>query len=613
MLGAAGGGPMIVLAAGVAAGLLAITWVRVRGRWAFQWLADLLRFAGRRATGLGGRPATEFGGRRATRFASRGATGLGGFGATGLGGLIDDDEPVTLFELHAPPPIESLRLTRLTRLTSPTGQTGPAEVRLQLVLTGVPAPTSRPGPAALSYRDLGADETPLAQFLAILAIRALPGAADPHRARTAAARALRRELREAATGPLDETSGVRLMADLAHLGPLPEPAPLAPAASTGRSPRPGPGGRQWPGPEGRPGSGPEGRLRSGPGSSQRPGPDGRLRPAPEDGLANGLHESWTGVHAGGLSQAVFRCRPRPGAEFSARLLARLLRLPATATTVALTLDPATADPVALLVRLAAPGPAALERAATALHRLLAAERVTAQRCDGDHLPALAATLPRAAATTSFPGRPLAALPGFDHGLLLGHSPRGRAVLVRPFRAAPTGFTLVGSVHCAQLIVFRALGIGAEVLVSTDRPAAWTALRHALTGGEPLTVCPPGFTEFRAGSPLRPILIVRDGSPEPAGPRRWTSTMTVLDQADPHLAESTDLLLLQTLGPDEAALLAPLLDLGANAGMLTSMPPDMLAVVTNRAVRWARLTPTPVEKVLIGPPTRFVALQRSPTK
>ena len=74
-------------------------------------------------------------------------------------------------------------------------------------------------------------------------------------------------------------------------------------------------------------------------------------------------------------------------------------------------------------------------------------------------------------------------------------------------------------------------------------------------------------------------------------------------ADVDVASRADLLLLQPLRPDEAALVGAALGLGDAAEWLTRIRADMVGVVNRRAVRWAVLSPTPIEAQLIGPPVR----------
>src|SRR5690349_2674890 len=48
LAGLVAGGLAVVPAVVAAAGLLTLTWLRLRGRWAFQWLGVLARYSGRR-------------------------------------------------------------------------------------------------------------------------------------------------------------------------------------------------------------------------------------------------------------------------------------------------------------------------------------------------------------------------------------------------------------------------------------------------------------------------------------------------------------------------------------------------------------------------------------
>ena len=74
-------------------------------------------------------------------------------------------------------------------------------------------------------------------------------------------------------------------------------------------------------------------------------------------------------------------------------------------------------------------------------------------------------------------------------------------------------------------------------------------------------------------------------------------------ADVDVASRADLLVLQPLRPDEAALAGSALGLGDVEHWLTRIRPDLVGVVNRRAVRWAALSPTPIETQLIGAPVR----------
>lgn len=65
----------------------------------------------------------------------------------------------------------------------------------------------------------------------------------------------------------------------------------------------------------------------------------------------------------------------------------------------------------------------------------------------------------------------------------------------------------------------------------------------------------------------------------------------------------DLVVLQPLRPEEAALAGGTLGLGEAQDWLTRIREDMVGVVNRRTVRWALLSPTPIERQLVGTPAR----------
>jgi hypothetical protein len=342
------------------------------------------------------------------------------------------------------------------------------------------------------------------------------------------------------------------------------------------------------------------------------------------------HEGWPGVRAGGLVQTTFRVRRWPDLrrETARRLVTRMLALPAAATTVSLTAGPrpsiGTGIAVDITVRLAAPDEPRLGVAAQALRKLLSTERASARRLDGEHLDGLAATLPLGGATApAVPGRRVEdgrradAFDGLelsvaDAGLMLGNNRHGAPVIARLFRPEQTRMLLIGGVPCAQVVALRAMALGARVVVQTARPQAWEPfVRGAAVPGESIAVVPPGRAlDIPPGTALHPLLVVVDVGP--VGPdtrpgHGWQATLVVRDEfgpADVDVASRADLLILQPLRPDEAALAGSTLGLGDAAQWLTRIRPDMVGVVNRRSVRWAALSTTPIETQLIGPPNRI---------
>jgi type VII secretion protein EccE len=563
LIGVVGGAVGLLAGAVVALLVLALTWLRWRGRWIFEWLGVMLRF------------------NRRPRTSATGAGSLLGFVAptarfeqTELAGdpaavIVDGLGLVSVLELGDPAGLLAEDTPMLPAPASLLPASGPDQppVLIQLLLTGAPSPAVRAGAGtpANSYRQLTEGRL-LGHSRALLAIRVLRtegwSEEELFRALTGLARKLVRRLSAVPARPLGEAAAVRVLSEIAH----------------------------------------------------------------DDG-ATPAHEFWPGIKVGGLAQATYRLHRWPDmqVETARRLVTRMLSLPAAATTVSLTAGPRPTHgptPVDLTVRLAAPDPGALAAAAQALRKVLSPEHASVRRLDGEHLLGLAATLPLGGAPTAVPGVPLDGvhpaeqaegmhLPVSSGGLMLGSNRHGKPVVIRLFRPEQTRALLVGGVRAAQLIALRAMALGARVVVQTARPQAWEPfVRGAAVPGESIAVVPPGRAfEIAPGSALHPLLVVVDVGPVGADNRPgagWQATLVVRDEfgpADVDVASRADLLVLQPLRPAEATLVGTALGLGEVAQWMTKIRPDMIGVVNRRAVRWAAFAQTPIESQLIGPPTR----------
>ena len=558
-------GPIALGAAAVVAFLvLALTWLRVRGRWVFEWIGVGLRFGGRRHSAP---PGTGPG--ALLEFVAPGSrveqTELGGDPAAvivdglGLTAVLELGDPAGLLAE------EAAALPSPASLLPPGGPDQPP-VLIQLLLSGAPAPSIRAGAGtpANSYRQLTEGRL-LGHSRAVLTVRVLraEGWSDEELLRTLSGlvRKMTRRLSSVPARTLGEAAAVRVLAELAH----------------------------------------------------------------DDGVG-GAQEAWPALRVGGLAQTTFRLDrwPDTRVETSRRLVPRMLTLPAASTTVSLTAGPRPAHgptPIDLTVRLAAPDPASLGVATQALRKVASAEHAHVRRLDGEQLPGLAATLPLAVVPGTVPGLPPEVqpadrsdgllLPVGTSGLMLGRNRHGSPVVARLFRPEQTRMLLVGGVRCAQLVSLRAMALGARVVVQTARPQAWEPfVRGAAVPGEAIAVVPPGrAVEIAPGSALHPLLIVVDVGPVGADNRPgagWQATLVVRDDfspADIDVASRADLLIVQQLRGEEATLLGGALGLGDVAQWMTRIRPDMVGVVNRRAVRWAALAETPIENQLIGTPSR----------
>jgi type VII secretion protein EccE len=570
VLAVAGQDPPVVAATWFAAALVVVAaLVRIRRRWLFEWIAVALRYAARRHALPAADPAALL--HLASPDARVVPAELDGDSAatvddgSGLIAILEVGDPTGLIAdapLHLPSP---------ARLLPSTGPEAPATC-IQLLRTGTPAPAGHAGNGApaTSYRQLTEGRL-LGHERALVAVRVQRAEGwredELRRALSSIVRKVRRRLAPTPARVLGEDPLLRVLGETAH----------------------------------------------------------------HDGLRSG-RETWQAVHIGGLVQSSFRLNRWPDlrAETARQLVPRLLALPAVTTTVSLTAGPRLPGPgldavaVDLTVRLAAVNRGGLGAATRALRRLLDAESASCRRLDGEQRDGLTATLPLALgaapapvlATAETPGVAAAALdalrlPAGSSGLMIGANRHGAPVAVRLFRAEANRTVLVGGVRVAQLVVLRALALGARILVQTGRPGAWEPfVRGAAGPGDTLTVVPPGRPLRGAvGTPLHPLLVVVDVGAVAPGPQlgsAWQATLVVRDELAPADADAlsrADLVLLQPLRPDEAATAATALGLGASAEWLTRIREDMVALVNRRALRWARLSPTPIELQLVGRPTR----------
>ncbi|MGC4818828.1 type VII secretion protein EccE [Micromonospora sp. DT63] len=551
------GTPLTVAALLVAALLVAVAGVRVRGRWLFEWLGTAAAHLTRRR--VLGRQADPAG---LLALVAPGAV----VHSTELSGgpaavLEDTGGMVALLELGDPGDLlgDASREIPAPAALLPTPGPDVPPVRIQLLLSGTPAPVpTAGGTVGTSYRQL-TDGRLAGRERAVLAVRVLR--ADGwtqealRRALAGTVRRIVRRLGPLTARPLGVPAALRVLGELAH----------------------------------------------------------------HDGQP--VRESWPLLRSGALVQATFRLVdwPQTGAPAARRLVPRLLALPATATTVSLCVGPPAAGdtgtaPTEMAVRLAATSTAELTVAVDALSRLVDGVGGTLRRLDGAHLSGLAGTLP--VALTSAGGQSAVALDDWEltlgeAGMMVGTNRHGGAVTVRLFRPESTRVMLVGGVRAAQLVALRAMALGALVVVQTARPRAWEPfVRGVGAPGGTIPLIPPGRpVADSVGTALQPLLLVVDAGPVPAetepGPA-WRATLVVRDEltpADVDALSRADLAVLQPLHGAEAALAGTALGLGGSADWLTRIRDDMVAVVNRRALRWALLSPTPIEAQLIGPPAR----------
>jgi type VII secretion protein EccE len=558
---------MIALAVAVplAAGLVLLCWGRMRGRWLSEWFGVWLRFKSR-----GRRIEAGTNSMALLTFAHPGSrVSTLELEGTPAAMFADSEGFVALLELGESAVIPSRVWHPLpspvSLLPAPAADTPP--VRIQLLLHSVA--TTGSAPVAASYRQLTGGRL-LAAERAVLAVRVQRADGWPDedltRALSGAVRKVRAKLDGVPHRPLGEVAALRVLAEFA-------------------------------------------------------GHDG-THPA---------QEGWGALHLGGLLQSVHLVErwPQSHPDPAHALLPRLLRLPATTTTVSLTAgpwrhqgdQPGANDhiPAQLAVRLATPDQASLSNAATSLRQVLATDQAQARRLEGEQMDGLLATLPLAGpvpaglAPESYfgPARRTSSVtalttPYGGSGLMIGVNRHQEAVSFRVFRPESTRIVLIGGVPIAQTVAVRSMALGAHVLVQTTRPWAWEAFSRGLGPGAPLTVMAPGPVTVPPGQPLHPLLTIVDAGPVAADRSSgspWHSTLVLRDDLSPvdvDVLGRADLALLQPLQAAEAAVAVSVLGLSRDQeSWLARAQPGMVGVVHKRSVRWAALSQTQYEQQLIG--------------
>jgi hypothetical protein len=203
---------------------------------------------------------------------------------------------------------------------------------------------------------------------------------------------------------------------------------------------------------------------------------------------------------------------------------------------------------------------------------------------------------------------LLGLPALGSGLLLGMDGERRPASVRVFGPAATRLTLIGGVWAAQVILLRALALGASAMILTSDPAPWRRLGETATGeADRVVVLPPEQRVVAFATAAQPALIIHDlGTTGPASHLAlgaWQAELILLRQLDqpgvPFVRDS-DLVLAQRLSPAEARLAASTQRLTrGQADRLQSLGDDMVALIGDGSDRHVWVAATQIEQELFG--------------
>ncbi len=211
---------------------------------------------------------------------------------------------------------------------------------------------------------------------------------------------------------------------------------------------------------------------------------------------------------------------------------------------------------------------------------------------------------------TLPAEALAAvgLPVGDDGVIIGVDADDQPAVLGLNRPTPLDVVLVGGLWTAQVIALRAAATGARVAVETGRPQAWTTLAQAAGGGQQcVTLHEVGQVPPQGPSVGSPALVVRDAGSRPPPGRvtaaGWQSVLTLLPYLGPtapRLLENATVVGVQRVSPDEARLIARIMELPPSDTDALPGLGDRFTLWCTRAHRQFVTTPaTDAETGLLG--------------
>lgn len=182
---------------------------------------------------------------------------------------------------------------------------------------------------------------------------------------------------------------------------------------------------------------------------------------------------------------------------------------------------------------------------------------------------------------------------------------GRPVTVGLFRPDPMHALLVGPLALAQLVVLRAVAVGARVRVETSRPTGWQSFVHLAAGNTGMiSFAGGGDTAGTAGTPVLDVVdLEQGGAAEHRRSAPWSTVLTVHDRLSRWNADELggfDLVLTRGLDRTESRTIAAALNLPAAERALTGLPDGVLGIAGRTGVRVTPIAQTSVEHWLLGP-------------
>lgn len=197
---------------------------------------------------------------------------------------------------------------------------------------------------------------------------------------------------------------------------------------------------------------------------------------------------------------------------------------------------------------------------------------------------------------------------FAGGMLFGSTATRGEIMLELIRPVPTRIALLcEDPWLARLMTIRAAGLGANVVIATDRATAWEYFVNAIGGQRPIaTVRTDHASALPAPSVGAPLVVLedaRDVPPETYAPRMaWQSTIHVranVNERSRSLLDSSHAVLVCRLGAEAATAVSAALGLGDNGpGTVAGLGDHEVLVIADRRAHRAQVVPTPTERRML---------------
>jgi hypothetical protein len=197
---------------------------------------------------------------------------------------------------------------------------------------------------------------------------------------------------------------------------------------------------------------------------------------------------------------------------------------------------------------------------------------------------------------------------FAGGLVFGATASRGEIMIELIRSMPTRVALLcEDPWLARLLTIRSAGMGANVVIATDRATAWEYFVNVIGGQRPIaTVRTDHASALPAPSVGAPLVVVedtRDVPPETYAPRMaWQSTIHVrggVNERSRTLVDSSHVVLVCRLGADAASAVSTTLGLGEHgADTVAGLGDHEVLVVADRRAHRVSVQPTPTERRML---------------